>query len=484
MLRPPSKAAYQLLHDGSRAMAAIERRGLKIDEPYLTKAIADVKAERARLAEEMGKCREFALWQRAYGTKMSFGSHEQLGHVIFDCAGHKRNKLIVTKNKHKARENPEYEDEHFANSEKAFKHILAECEFARMWFEDAHLRKSGEFLEGIQRETINGAVHPSRSLHLAESYRGSCSSPNFDNQPRRNKRMAEIVRTCVVPRPGYVFIPADVSGAEVRASIDYHRDPVFERYVLGGGDMHRDTAKNIFLLTDAECGEPKSITEAAFRDVAKNKFVFPGFYGADYITIAPDCWDMIDQLGLKTAQGVPVYEHLARKGIKRLGRCVRVFNDQPVSPEPGTYEALIEKSQRLFWEHFAVYAQWKRDWWDAYQREGGFNTLMGFCYRGIFRRNQVLCDPIQGDSWCKVLWCIVQLQRELVRLKMKSRIVNCIHDEIMGEVWLPELRDYVDLKREIMTERVRRQFPWITVPVQVDFGICEKTWFKKAELKL
>jgi DNA polymerase I-like protein with 3'-5' exonuclease and polymerase domains len=81
------------------------------------------------------------------------------------------------------------------------------------------------------------------------------------------------------------------------------------------------------------------------------------------------------------------------------------------------------------------------------------------------------------------LWILLELQRELVRLKMKSRLVLQIHDDGMGEVWEPEIADYVTLYQDIATRRVRKHWPWISVPIAVDYGICRENWFKVEEYK-
>lgn len=482
-LKMPTKESYCLLHEGALLFAGMERRGLHIDVPYLDKAIVDTQAEIRRMYEQMQLDPIWATWQKTCGTDMNPNSHEQLGRVIFDVLGNKRNPHAVTKNKKKERELGEDYETEYANNERAFKHLS--IPFVSLWFEQRKLDKAvGTFLQGIKKEVVDGVLHPFYDLHTAESYRPSSSRPNFANQPRRNKRIAKIVRTCVVPRPGFVFIPADYSGNEVRESINYHHDPIFEKYVLGGGDMHRDVAKDIFLLSDKEIGEPKSETEAVFRDCSKNKCVFPGFYGATYVTIAPDVWAYADEFKLKTAQGVPIFEHLKRKGIKSLGLCAyQDSNGQPRKPTAGTLEYVVWKAQEAFWERFSVYDQWKRDWWEAYQQNGGFNSLSGFCYRGIFRRNQVLCDAIQGSAFHRMLWAMIQVNKIMIQKKMKSRFILQVYDDAVCEVHESEIDDYCELYERYATVEVRKHWPWIVVPLKVDFNICRTSWADKQELK-
>lgn len=172
MLMPATPEAYQLLHEGAIAMAAISRIGLKIDVPYLDKAIIDTKKEIASMREAMREDEVFSVWQKHFGTVMNLTSYAQLGKVVFDVLGHKRNPLLGT-----------------SNSESALKHV--KLPFVKNWVGVQKLEKAlGTFLYGIRREVIDGVIHPFFDLYTAESYRSSSSKINFQNQPVRNKKVA------------------------------------------------------------------------------------------------------------------------------------------------------------------------------------------------------------------------------------------------------------------------------------------------------
>lgn len=473
MLKPATREAADLLIQGSVCMASLERVGLKIDVPYLDKAIADTKRQIAEMDDEMRGSKEYVLWERHFGDRTKIGSHAQLGTVVFDLMGYKRNPLAVT-DSIDLDGTPRASD-----GEAAFKHV--KLPFVKTWFGRMHLDKAlGTFLYGIKNETTDGVCHPFFNLYTTMSYRPSSNRPNFQNQPVRNKVMSRIIRQCVVPRKGNVFITLDGQAQEVRSSCFYHKDPTFIKYVLGGGDMHRDTCKDVYLLTDDELGPWDNKGDPGYlpRYAAKNKFVFPGFYGSYYAQMTPDLWDAMDELDLKTAQGVPMEQHLRRKGITSRGAC-----DPNEEPGRGTFEAHVRKCQDLFWKRFPVYDQWKRDWWDLYQRNGGYNTLSGFTAEGIFRRNQVLCNANQGTAFHCFLLYLIEARKQIIRRRMKARCVLQVHDSSMFDCPREEVDDLVPLLKDLYEKYVPSKWPWVSIPLAADFEICETNWFEAKKLK-
>lgn len=464
-LIPATREAYDLLLQGAIAFAALQRAGLRIDVPYLDKAIADTKQQVKDMREELNADPIMDEWQKLYGQNTKINSPVQLGHVMFDCLGYKRNPLF--------REIKDDGEEKDSNEEAAFKHI--KIPFIKIYFESRKLDKAaGTFLMGTKREVVNGFVHPFENLHTTESYRPSCQEPNYANQPTRNKTIAKIVRSAVISRFGDdgVLLEADFESHEVKTSCFYHKDENFIRYVTGGGDMHYDTAKTVYLLNDSE------IEGKDTRYAAKNKFVFPGFYGAYYITMTPDLWDAMDELNLVTAQGVPMQQHLRSKGIKSRGLC-----DPTQEPVSSTFEAHVRKCQEIFWARFPTYVKWKEDWWQQYQRNGGFHLLSGFTNKGIFRRNQVLCDANQGTAFHCLLWSLIRVRWEMLRKKMRSKCILQIYDSQLFDCHKSEVDDVIELVRRISTQEVARAWKWITVPLSIEFQVCTGSWWNKTKIK-
>lgn len=469
-LVPATPEAYELLLKGSIAMSRIERAGVRIDLPYLDKAIIETDKKIAVLEEKLNDAEEMKIWAKHYGNDTNLNSHVQRGRVIFDILGHKRNPFQGNK-----------------NNKAAFEHL--KLPFIKNVEEVQRLKKAkSTYLLNLKRQCVDGFVHPSINLAGggqageggggAESYRSSMNDPNLQNQPIRDKDMARIVRSCVIPRKDHCFIEIDYNTQEVRVSYCYNQDPKLRHDILTG-DMHRDRALEIYMLTPEQLGPTDRGNGKMTRYVAKNKFVFAEFYGSDYIQRTPELWDSISIFDLRLSDGVSLYEHLKAKGITKMGAC-----DREIEPRPGTFEHHIKAIERRMWEEeYPAYDAWRNDWWNQYLRDGGINTKTGFCQFGVFRRNQIVCDPIQGSAFHCLLWSCIQIQNEIIRRKMRSRIVLQIHDSMLIDAHKSEVDAIVEMAHRIAVKKVAEHYRWINIPLSIEFERADENWFEKAPMK-
>jgi hypothetical protein len=264
------------------------------------------------------------------------------------------------------------------------------------------------------------------------------------------------------------------SQIEVRIPCCYNFDPVLIDYVKDPTkDMHRDTAMKLFFLPKQDAATK------AVRHVAKNRMVFPTFYGSYYVDCARSIWhEMVSKGVVIERTGVKIADHLASKGIRELGAC-----DPKQRPKAGTFEAHVKKVEDWFWQdQFTVYARWKKDWYAQYLRDGGMQTLTGFAINGHHNRNDVTNYPIQCDAFQCLLWSLVGSVKKLREYKFRSRIIGQIHDCQVGNVHPRERDDYIGLLAEIMTEDILRAWKWITVPLVVEAEVCpiDGSWDTKA----
>lgn len=465
-LRPATKEAYQLLHRGAVCFARIEQAGLRVDTAYLDHAIKTTQAEIAEHETRLRGAEEFRAWQKHFGDQMNLRSKVQLGKVIFDVLGHKRNPFMRDKN------------DRDQNNTAAFEHL--KLPFVRDYQNVERLKTAlVRNLQGMRAETVGGFIHPFQNLHTAESYRSSSNRPNFHNTPVRNKEISRRVRTAIVPRKGRKFLHMDYSTQEVRSAYWYNQDPKL-LYDVEHGDMHRDRALELFKLTPEQLGNTKKGMGKEIRQQSKNLFVFREFYGGVYFQAAPDLWDSIAIHELTRGDGVSLYEHLKSVGVKGLGRC-----DPEFDPEPGTFEEHVRRVERRMWdEEYKVYKRWKDDWWSLYQREGGVSSLVGFRMYGVFRRNQVLCDCIQGTAFHCLLWSLIEIQNELIRRRLKTLIVNQVHDSGMLDTPDEEFDEVVEICRDVALRRVAEHFPFINCPLAMDFEVSPENWAESHELEM
>lgn len=462
MLRPATKEAYALFHEGVQALSQVEANGIRVDEKYLKKALQQTEKEVNALTTELRDDEVYRKWQRKYGAKTNLDSRSQLADVIFNVMGYKAKYRTGKGN--------------LKSDKSSFEHV--DLDFVKKFLIRAEKQKlHGTYLSGIQREVCDGLLHAVFNLHLAATMRSSSDSPNFQNFPIRNPESGKLIRKCFIPRKNHVIVEIDEGGIEVRVAACYHKDPVMMKYINDPTkDMHRDMA--------AQCYKSKTTqVSKAMRHCGKNMFVFPQFYGDYYVNSARVLWEAMDQMKLELADGsMSVKDHLRKKGIKQLGAC-----DPEQSPVAGTFEKHIQEVEHDFWNNrFRKYGRWKRNWWQAYCDKGYFDTLTGFHFEGPLRKNEVINYPVQGSAFHILLWALTQLNKWLRKNKMRSMIVGQIHDSMVLDVHVDEYDEVIAKAVYFMTKGVRKHWSWIITPLEVEAEACPVggSWHDKKKVEL
>lgn len=451
---------YQLLHDGLVALSIVEANGIRVDMPLLQQTKEHLEKELRRLRSEMQEEKVFRIWRKRYGASANLNSRAQLGTILHEEMGYKVTTLTEGgRPKMNEEALQEINDPFVAKMVKYLKYDKA----------------LGTFLKGIEKEVIDGRLHPHFNLHMVQTYRSSSDSPNFQNFPVRDKEIAKIIRSLFTASKDCVLVENDFKGIEVMVSACYHKDANFISYITTPGkDMHRDMAAQIYKL------KPKQV-DKDIRYGAKNKFVFPQFYGDFYVACARNLWEWIRLGKLKGPDGESLVKHLKAHGIKSLGKC-----DPEQRPERGTFEHHLKEVEDDFWNRrFMQYGQWRRDWYQAYLKRGYFDLFTGFRIQGHFKRNQVVNYPVQGSAFHCLLWSLIQVNKRLTKYKMKSKVVGQIHDSLIGDVNRYELKDYLEIVEQVTTVELRKHYTWLCVPLEIEYEIAppEGNWFQKREVK-
>lgn len=470
MIRPTTKEANEFFKEGTLAFAEIERVGMRIDIKYLDGAIVQVRNRIRKGEEGLKNTKIFKAWKTRF-PEPNLQSTAQLGEVLFNVLGYKAESYTATG---KAKVN----EEAIEKVDDPFVAAFLKCKKLR--------KVLNTYLLGIQRETVNGVIRPSYNLAGslrddekggARSYRGSADSPNIQNMPIRNKRSGAIIRRCFIPRDGCRLAEVDFSTLEVRIAASVTGDRNLISYVKDKTkDMHRDTACLLFKI------KPEQVEKKGTRDCAKNRFVFSQLYGSYYVDCARNIWEAIKRNKYTLANSdTLILDHLASKGIKTRGKCER---GERTPPKPGTFEHHVQQVENLFWNDpkwFTQYTAWKRVWYGKYLETGIVPMPTGFTARGLYRRNQVLNLPIQGPASHCLFWSIIEIQKEIRKRSMKSRLIGHIHDCLLADVPFKETQQFLDIVHEVMTVRLLKAWQWIIVPLEVEVDMVEQgeSWNEK-----
>lgn len=445
-----TKDAYRLMHEGALALAEVERNGIRVDVEYCKKQEKILERRINHLENGLEEDGTVKIWRKEYGQKFNINSNPQLADILFNHL-----KLPCSK---KTIKGQAAVDEGVLSS--------MDLPMVKTLLEIKKFKKvKSTYLGGVMREAHDGIIHPFFNLHTVRTFRSSSDKPNFQNIPIRDPEIGKIIRRAFLPHPGHRFGGVDYGGIEIKISACYHKDPVMLKYIHDpSSDLHRDTAMECFLLKEEEVIKP-------VRYCGKNMFVFPQFYGDYYKNCAMNLWKAIDSMGLKKVDGTPLKEHLRDKGIKSYQ----------------SFEKHIQDVEYRFWnEKFKVYAQWKEDWFAAYERRGYFDTLTGFRCGGVMGKNDVINYPVQGSAFHCLLWSLIQLVKWFKEEGFRSKIVGQIHDEITQSLHLEEFDHILSHEQKIMCEDIREAWPWIITPltVEAEFGGVDESWYEKKPVEI
>ncbi len=468
-ISPKTIEAYQLMHQGILALARAEQQGIRVDVPYVQKKMEFLTRRINRLESDFKDTQFYKDWEKTTPIgKLNINSSTQLSNFLYKVKG-----IVPPKfTKSSTKDNPK------GSSDKETLIQLNIPELNLLIERDKLTRLRDVNLDGYMREQVNGYIHPFFNLHLARTYRSSSSNPNFQNIPIRDEESMKICRGALYPRPGHQLLEIDFGSLEVRIAACYHKDPTMLDYINNPkSDMHTDMAKQIFMLD----GLDKNIaSHNILRQAVKNGFVFPQFYGDYFKNCAENMavtWGKLPKSRWKNGQGIQIEEdyylsdHLISNGIKSFDK----FTNH------------LEDIEHDFWSNrFPVYAQWKEDFYEKYQKCGYVDMFTGFRCSGVMRKNEVINSPIQGAAFHCLLFSFIELDKVQHKQEWDSKLIGQIHDSAIIDCNPSELQHVAKVAKRITCELLPKTWNWIITPLDVDMAVSsvDKSWAEKEKFKV
>lgn len=466
-----TKEAYKLMHEGTIALSKMSYNGIKIDLDYAIKAKEQVLGEVADLERMMETKDIVKHWKKKYPYDFSYESLPQLRYIFYEV-------LKVPVSKFTAKGQAAMTKDVLDTIE----HPLSDALMRRKGL----LKMANTYLSNIITETNDdGFLRPDFNLTTTVTQRSSSSNPNFQNMPIRDKEKGKIIRSCFIPRGvDRHIVELDYCSLEVRIGVCYHKDKNMLEFIFTGGDMHKDSVLKCFLLKEHEMAK-------VLRNAVKGKFVFAEFYGSFFAQVAPDLWEFACSDEAITATGVPVQKHLADNGIIELGELNR--SDYSVTPTiagntpEGCFYTHVKELERDLWENrFPGYDKWRKDFYNEYLQKGYFDNFTGFRFGGVYSKNQVTNTPVQSSAFHCNVWSFTRLMEAMEKYKMKGKLIDQIHDSIVGDIPTNELKQYIEMAEEITTDKLPKAWKWIITPLEIDADIAPagESWYQKGKYKL
>lgn len=437
-MNPELKKGVDLFTRGSLALSHVEDNGIQFDEVQSEKSKIKIDKKMNVLEDLVFESKELKKWDREKPFRVS--ATGDLTHLLFDILDYKcldEDRTITKRPKADA------------NTMEKYRNVKV-VDLTLDWRKWAKIRDT--YLKGLTKESVNGVIHTVYGLHNIETFRSGSSSPNLQNQNKRDEEAAKVTRSLLKPRLNHKLAEYDYHSLEAIVISVYHKDPKWIEYVSSDkNDMHRDMGAKIFV-------KPKEEITKKERFVSKNGFVFPTIYGSWYKNTGTNIWNSIEDETKK---------HLRDVGIKNLNQFIEH----------------MKEIEEWFWvDQFPVAYEWKEKTIHDYEKNGYVDLYTGFRCKGPMSINQLLNCQTQGTAFHCLLWTLTNVVNKMEKMKMDSRVIGEVHDSQLVDINTEE-EDMVDhLIWLYGTQKIREHWDWLVVPLNIEKSVSKVngSW---AELK-
>jgi len=270
---------------------------------------------------------------------------------------------------------------------------------------------------------VTGRVHTSFNQPVAATGRLSSSDPNLQNIPIRTE-IGRSIRKAFIPRsPESVLMSADYSQIELRVMAHMSADESLIAAFRNDEDIHATTASRVF-------GVPATGVSPDMRRKAK-EVNFGIIYG-----IGP--FGLGNRLEITQSEA----KEIIARYFERFPKVKQYINDTIAGARREGYVATLTGRRRYLP--------------DINSRNQNI--------RGNAER-QAINMPVQGTAADMIKIAMIRVDRSIREMKMKSRMLLQVHDELVFEVPRSEEKKMTRL----VTDGMEGAMP-LSVPVRVDVG--------------
>ena len=268
-----------------------------------------------------------------------------------------------------------------------------------------------------------GKIHTTYNQTVTATGRISSANPNLQNIPIRTEEGREI-RRAFIPDGGDLMMSADYSQIELRLMADLSGDEAMVEAFVEHQDIHRATAAKIYHLA------PEDVTDNQRRAAKTANFGI--IYGISAFGLSErlaipraEAKSLIEGY-LKTYPGVDKYMKDIVEQARRDGYVTTIMDRKRFLPEISSRNAVV---------------------------------------RGYAERNAINA-PLQGSAADIIKIAMIDIDREIKRLGLKSRMIMQVHDELVFNVDPDEEMVLKELVVRLMEKAYKGR-----VPLEVGVGV-------------
>ena len=390
-----------------KVLANIEREGINLDVPVLREFSSQLQTDIAIVEKEI---QDFA------GTKFNVSSPKQVGEILFEYL-----KIVDKPKKTKTGQ--------YATGEEVLSKLEHVHPIVSKILDYRELVKLKSTYVDTLPEMVNiktNRIHTSFNQVVAVTGRLSSDNPNLQNIPIRTERGRQI-RKAFIPRDSeHILLSADYSQIELRivASISGDKN-MCEAFRLGK-DIHTATAAKVFGVAENEVTK-----EMRYKAKSVN---FGIIYGQGAFGLA-------ENLNIPRGEAKQLIDNYFKEYA-----AIKDYMDNEINfaRENGYVKTLLGRKR------------WLRD------INSNNATVRSFAERNAINA------PIQGSAADMIKVAMIRVYNELQTQNFKTKMLLQVHDELIFDVYKPEL----ELVKPIIEKCMQTALP-LNVPVEVGMGVGE-----------
>ena len=389
-----------------KVLASMELEGIRLDVDFLKNLSLDLNKDIKTL--------EQSIFDKAEEV-FNIASPKQLGIILFE-----KLKLVDKPKKTKTGQ--------YSTAEDVLSYLAKDHEIIRNILEYRGLAKlKSTYVDALPEQVLQstGRIHTEYLQTVAATGRLSSVNPNLQNIPIRTERGRQVRKAFVPRNEDYILLAADYSQIELRVIAALSEEETMIEAFKNGEDIHASTASRVFNV-------PLSEVNREQRSNAKT-VNFGIIYGV-------------------SAFGLSNQTDLSRAEAKAL---------------IDTYYATYPKLRAYIADQidFARDNGYVKTISDRRRYLKDINSRNAVV-RGASERNAVNA-PIQGSAADIIKIAMINIYKKLNEGDFKSKMLLQVHDELVFDVYTPELES---IKSLIKTEMENAYTMVVPLDVEMDIG--------------
>ena len=387
-----------------KTLAKMEIEGINLDVKFLKKLSERTTNELEDITKE--------IYELA-GEEFNISSPKQLGEVLFD-----KMKIISKPKKTKTGQ--------YSTSEEVLNELSSKSDLVKLVLKFRSISKLlNTYINSLpkQLDKYTNRIHTEYVQTVASTGRLSSINPNLQNIPIRTNRGREVRKAFIARNKDYFLMAADYSQIELRIIASLSNEENMINAFKKNEDIHASTASAVFNVP---------INQVSKEQRSNAKVVnFGIIYGVS-------AFGLSNQTKLNRTES----KELIEKYFEKYPKLKQYINNQiSFARNNGYVETVLGRRRYL-------------------KDINSQNSVV----RGAAERNAINA-PVQGSAADIIKIAMINIQKKLSKGNYKSKMLLQIHDELVFDVFKPELNEMIELTKNEMEKAFE-----INVPLSVDLN--------------